>query len=115
MRGAFAAGGLAAASRGTGGAFPLGLGVERFFQAAGPSPPEAVGVPLGIGVCFDLFLVALIYVGLVSRPEVVAENRLRRDILRTVVANVVVSLVLKRVVVGTVEVASHRALLAPSH
>ena len=71
MRGAFAAGGLAAASRGTGGAFPLGLGVERFFQAAGPSPPEAVGVPLGVGVCVNLIFVTLIYVGLVGRPTVV--------------------------------------------
>ena len=115
MRGVFAAGGLTAARRGTGGAFPLCLGVERFFQAAGPSPPEAVGVPLGVGVCLNLFLVALICVGLVSRPAVVAENRLRRDIFRTVVANVVVSWVLKRVVVGAVEVDSHRAALAPGH
>jgi len=60
--GAFAVGGLAAARRGTGGAFPLCLGVERFFQPAGPSPPEAVGVPLGVGVCFNLVFVTLIYV-----------------------------------------------------
>ena len=92
MRGAFAAGGLAAARRGTGGAFPLCLGVERFFQAAGPSPPEAVGVPLGIGVCFDLFLVALILRrACKSTSSRVAENRLRRGIRRTVVADVVVS------------------------
>ena len=69
-------------------------------------------MPLGVGVCFNLVFVTLIYVGLVSRPAVVTKNGLRRNVLRTVVADVVVSWVLKRVVIGAVEVDSHRAPLA---
>ena len=76
------AGGLATARHAIGDAFSLGGCVECLLQAAGPSPSEAVGVSLGVGVAFDLFLVALVHVRFVSRPAIVAKNGLRRNVLR---------------------------------
>ena len=73
-------------------------------------------MPLGIGVCVNIAYVTFVYVGPVSRPAVVAETRLRRNILSPVVTISVFSYVLERVVVGAVEVDPHRTTaLTPGH
>jgi hypothetical protein len=79
-RGASAVSGLASARRRAGGTFALCLSIERCFHPAGPPPPEAVGMPLGV-VVGVLVLVTFVHVGLVGRPAVVAEARLRRHVL----------------------------------
>ena len=66
-RGASAVSGLASARRRAGGTFALCLSIERCFQPAGPPPPEAVGMPLGV-VVRVLVLVAFVHVGLVGGP-----------------------------------------------
>ena len=112
-RSASGVGGLASARQSRGGAFTLRLRVERCFQAAGPPPPEAVGVPLGVVVSVRV-LVTFVYVGPVSRPAIVAETGLRRHVLTPVVAIAVVS-VGERVVLCAVEVDPHCTALTPSH
>ena len=72
-------------------------------------------MPLGIGVCVNIVFVTFVYVGPVSRPAVVAETRLRRNILSPVVTIAVFSCVLERVVVGAVEVDPHCTALTPGH
>ena len=72
-------------------------------------------MPLGIGVCVDIALVTFVYVGPISRPAIVAETRLRRNVLSPVVTIAVFSCVLERVVVGAVEVDPHSKALTPGH
>jgi hypothetical protein len=112
-RSASGVGGLASARQSRGGAFTLRLSVERCFQAAGPPPPEAVRMPLGVVVGVRL-LVTFVYVGLVGGPAVVAEAGLRRDVLPPVVAVAVVP-VRERVILCAVEVDPNCAALTPCH
>ena len=105
--------GLAAVRRSPGGAFAPCFGVERCFQSAGPPPPETVGVALGVvvGVCV---LVTLVYIGPVGGPAVIAEVRLRRHVLTTVVAMAVI-FVGERMVLCAIEVNPHSTALASGH
>ena len=113
--GSLVADSAAVAQLDAGGAFPPGGRVKWLLQAAGPLPPEAVGVSLGIGAAFKLVLVALVYVGFVSRPEAMAEERFRRNVLRPIIADVVVSCVPDGVVVGAPDVDPNRAPFASGH
>ena len=53
-------------------------------------------MPLGIGVCVGIVFVTFVYVGPLSRPAIVAETRLRRNILSPIVTIAVFSCVLER-------------------
>ena len=70
-------------------------------------------MPFGV-VVRVLVLVAFVHVGLVGGPATVAEARLRRHVLRPVVAVTVVA-VCKRVVLRAVEVNPHSTAFAPGH
>ena len=73
-------------------------------------------MPLGLVAALNLVLVALIYVGSVSRPAVKAEEqRLRRGVLGAVSSDAVVSSVSDGVVVGAPDVDPSLAPFAPGH
>ena len=71
-------------------------------------------MPLGVGV-YVRILVTFVYVGPVSRPAIIAETGLRRNVLSPVVTISVVSCVRERVVIGAVEVDPHSTALTPGH
>ena len=72
-------------------------------------------MPFWVNACVNIVFVAFIYVGLVGRPAVVAEARLRRNVLCPVVPIAVAPCVLERMAFGAVEVDPNRTALTPCH